>query len=546
MDPLRRRLPIAVGLLSIVFATPWWDRWTGDAVIHLVYADNAARGAWFVYNPGETSAGSSSLAFTLLMSVLVRLLGLGDALVVQKVLIAASMLVVGHVTTSFLLGLGLPRPATAFGALAVAANVGYLFSVSLGMESGLFAACVATSFLTRLFLPAALETGTRRVVLSGLVAALMIMMRPEGTVAAAALAALGVWRGVATRESRVALRLGIWLLVIAALVTPAVAFYHSRTGFLLDSASTASRLMFSRRHAVLQWGLVLFDPSVLVRLAAWWPLTAGLAQGTRSLLRAGFRRSAPPDGPRAQACASALVVWGFIFAYTFVTGIAFVARYTVFLLPLASAVWGWGARDFIQHKRPDPRRLGGALTFGLVWMSLAYLTEAAYRATHLPMGRQQYSFRELVEAPLQRARFTDGFLARLGRPLPEGRPVVVAMGEVQVRFWLDERVRVVSTDGCTAPLDRTMPFLPDGRVDEEAFLLSSRPDYVLAWVRGRGPWSGFGWGPPLESRLSRLEETLAPGEEATLAGCVRVRRTQHAGFRAFYESCPPIAHEEPR
>ena len=70
---------LAAFLAFGVVAWPDLYRVSGDAMIHFVYAENAAAGRWFQFNPGEISAGSTSIIYTVALALLVRAVGLPAA-----------------------------------------------------------------------------------------------------------------------------------------------------------------------------------------------------------------------------------------------------------------------------------------------------------------------------------------------------------------------------------------------------------------------------------------------------------------------------------
>ena len=62
--------------LFAVNAAPRYGRFSGDAVIHLSISERAAAGGWFEFNPGEVASGSTSFAWTLIESTLLRVGGM--------------------------------------------------------------------------------------------------------------------------------------------------------------------------------------------------------------------------------------------------------------------------------------------------------------------------------------------------------------------------------------------------------------------------------------------------------------------------------------
>jgi hypothetical protein len=97
-----------------------------------------------------------------------------------------------------------------------------------------------------------------------------------------------------------------------------------------------------------------------------------------------------------------------------------------------------------------------------------------------PAHRQYYALNlpALIAAPGQRPQQTDSFLDALG--LPADDSVSIAVTEVQLRYFLDQRVEVLSLDGRTSAdiLAYTDPLT--GVPDFERYFLAVQPDLVHA------------------------------------------------------------------
>ena len=120
----------------------------------------------------------------------------------------------------------------------------------------------------------------------------------------------------------------------------------------------------------------------------------------------------------------------------------------------------------------------------------------------------------LVGAPGRRAALTDGFLSDLGAP---SGSVSIAVTEVQLRYFLDERVVVLSLDGRTSADILTYVDPASGVPDFERYFLDARPDYVHAnqWCAVGGWLAGVLPSPIAENLVCVWEQraaTMAPGD----------------------------------
>ena len=69
-----RFLLLAAAAAVLLYPLAYADVYAGDAVIHLIYAENAARGHFYEFNLGEVTAGVTSTGYMLLLAGLFRLL----------------------------------------------------------------------------------------------------------------------------------------------------------------------------------------------------------------------------------------------------------------------------------------------------------------------------------------------------------------------------------------------------------------------------------------------------------------------------------------
>jgi hypothetical protein len=121
----------------------------------------------------------------------------------------------------------------------------------------------------------------------------------------------------------------------------------------------------------------------------------------------------------------------------------------------------------------------------------------------------------LVAAPAKRSAQTDAFLHEMGAPADA--PVSIAVTEVQLRYFLDERVTVLSLDGRTSAEILTYTDPVSGVPDFERYFQDTRPDYVHAkqWCEVGG-WLARVLPADIEENLicewERRAETMAMGD----------------------------------
>ncbi|HEU4753052.1 MAG TPA: hypothetical protein VFU47_08080, partial [Armatimonadota bacterium] len=183
-----------------------------DSLISLRYAENLASGLGMVYNPGERVFGASTPLHVLLLSGLTRI-GL-PALTVAKLLTGAADGVTLYLWGRWLLkATGRLRAALAFALLFGLSPLMVQVSVS-GME---------TSFALLLLTLAVVWDSEERPLLCGLALGLLILVRPDGLLAALVLLGL---RALRTRAVPW-LPAGVAVLVTLPWVVSATLYYGS-------------------------------------------------------------------------------------------------------------------------------------------------------------------------------------------------------------------------------------------------------------------------------------------------------------------------------
>lgn len=479
------------GLILIILATllssaSSWPFWSGDAIIHLVYAENAANGRWFEYNPGEKSVGTTSIGWTFLMTMLLRIFGLECGLILQKVILLVAVVALPIITFLFL-----GRIAGRFSFIAllaglvVAANPGSAFNGPLGMENPVFALFVLICLLTRFSLVNIQEFSPGHALVSGLFIGAAMLLRPEGVVLAGIVFAAGffmTWRS--SNRRKCAKNLVICLAGAMLPVACGCGFLYSHTGVVFGGASAQARVMQAR---ILSWelvpGLLYLEPKVLIRAGANLP--AAIAVIIFPLLF--YRRLTvcePADEKNRElvmACAACTFVVAAFVLYGFVTGAAHLGRYIIPVIPCAATVLGFVLLDQQAVSTQAGKRMAGLLAVVFAWYLGVYGVEWYLRMRD-PGQRLGIALSDIVKAadPQNRESRSDAFLQAHGlQGATPGRPAGIGCVEVQARFDYDERVRIISLDGRIWPVGTPKLFDDHGSILWIEFLRNFRPDLIV-------------------------------------------------------------------
>lgn len=455
---LRALCDVALALLAAVNVAPRVGRFAGDALVHLAYAEQLARGHWFQFNPGEVSSGTTSVAWTLLDAMLLRVGGYALATHALTWLSLTVLLWTAGMIAVLARWLGATRPSVVRGALVFLSLPSVAYNAPLGMENTLFALASLLAVWRALTLS---EDGARVGAWAALGACvgLAVWVRPEG-VALAALPWVVAWDPDVPRPTRWSAR--AWHLVAAATVVAPLAWWHHRVTGLWLPGSGVARVMAARRDAsaVHLAGPVWAYLAAPLRLVMYAPL---VALSLRGLAPSRDERPVDVGMRRAVLALTAVALAG----YTLVTGAAHAGR----LLQWTFALLCVSVPRGIDRTRPGAwLLLAATLHVGVA------TAETALRWRDVSQGGGGWSRRAVMAQTERRARNTTRLLASLceGGCCRAGERPAIATVEVQARIGLDARVMVRSLDGRTAPTrgDGAVRWSPDGCPDVDALIAS--------------------------------------------------------------------------
>ena len=475
MSPFVKKALILFLLAEIVLAAvnvcSYFGRFDGDPMIHMSFAENASRGLWFRFNPGESVSGVTSLFWLSAGALGWSLGGIQGCLIIYDGLVLLSWLGGALALGYLVIRWGGNR---IFGVLAGALYLGYPGIAAnglTGMENMTFAFFVYVFILAYALFAEKRELRARRTALQaglGVILALIVLTRPEGIVVAAAFAAVEIGsmlspknRGdIGGRIKSLCFIGGVLLLI----VMPFGIFHYAVTHQIMPGSGLA-RLMHSRRlsTSVHLLGPLWFYPRTLGRLIIYLPIAAGLGLAAwGSLMR---RPSATSDCRRLPACPSLhLSVWTAVLGigfYSFVTGAVHTNRHTIWIVGLATAIFfAIAGRNLMSGERA---KLVPALVLaGIFWMGIISFGEGIFqlnRGDH----RKLLSWGAVVETVKNRPERSDELIQVLKS---EGwwigpRKVGVLLQEIQARLAYDDRITIFSRDGRTQDLRYDRSGCPD-------------------------------------------------------------------------------------
>lgn len=476
---VRLLIIMTCGLYPLLF----WGQYAGDAQIHLVYGENAAKGMFFQFNPGEATSGVTSPGFMMLLA------GLFSIMVPQHVPVAVKLInLLAQYGIVFFTWIIVRRIVSVKWIPEIAALVtglipGSAYNGNVGMENGIFAFVVIATLSFILTTNWFLNTKQNKT-WGNLSVALMLgiatWLRPEGIVVAAIAIFVRLLFSSANPQQvpRNILRSLPCLVTYGLIVGFLVLFQYHYTGDLIPS-SGHSRIIMGLKDAIML-GPIPFSPKLILRLIAYLPITLCFSAGLYGFWLRMRQADQRWNITNAVIAFSILNFISFFVLYSFVLGGAHLARYIIFLLPLIMLVASCGVDfllesplnlNFPQHFRGGRKIITVGFIAGVAWMVGCFSIETYLRYDMC----SHEALQESIEAPSNRQKESEAWIARLGNP--KNFPISLAAVEVQIRYWLDDRFVIRSLDGRVDPL--LFRFVHENYFDHLGYLKARNVNYVI-------------------------------------------------------------------
>lgn len=506
------RLFVAIALILIILHPFLYiAKYAGDGVVHLIFAENTAKGNYFEFNPGEKSAAMTCPGFMLLLSVLFRLFP--AALIPAIIKVSNIIFWYGLLFMVFLVAKEIFDSKFWVWLTTLTASLlpGSVYNSTVGMENGIFGFIVVLLSYLMIrwkWLEAPYSTNPWKEAFLGTLMGLACWLRPEAFVVTAIAI---IYRGIliyrfSNSLTHILRRSSILLFPFLIITFSLIYFHFSQTGKLLPTSGLA-RIAQSSREAF--WlGPVWVTPKFLIRLLFYFPLTLFWLIGNWLILtkRYKFKHS-------NIAVFSIILFWTFFILYSTILGSAHLARYIIFIMPfmvlvsIIGAKWIWENWRSVAPLKLHPFRnaVFSILAFGLC---SAFLIETPLRYRLCPSS----AFVDSMKMSAGRHDFSDWLFDQLGRP--SKLPVVLAYEEIQVRYCLDDRFVIRSLDGRTDAILLTK-YYTQGNFDRIGYIKETGIRFIMNNIhnnnRNKKLWS-----------LERLNK-LKPGESLSHEGLTFLR-----------------------
>lgn len=535
---VKRVALITVSLFATMIAVPFLLNLAGDAQVHLAIAENFVRDMPFQFNDGgEIVVASTSPFWTIMLVFFYQISGSLAPLLLTTVVL---LIWLGSAYLLYRAGKDLWNfPSAALWSLLLLwlLHTTIVANALGGLENALSALQLLLIYtLTARYRN---ELTWQRSLLLGLLLGWALLTRPDGGLFALILIALFIitlWPSIRQQPGTFASHLAIISGAALLVLLPWFAYQYSVTGRLITDSSIARLYNGRQGSLVLIPDLLYLHPKATISLGtAFLPLVAGFLVSSAELVY-GFIRS---PGARLQHyrgeypryAVVLLILTGLLF-FTFVVGAESFGRYFLPLFPFLflAGVDGW-VRFLLwmeaRGRRPAALVLVSLAVIFMIATSLydlyRRLDPGHFNSDHVsnviygPANRQYYSvnLRAILEAPDRRLANSNELMAHLNATGNE--ELSIAVTEVQLRYFVDDRFDIISLDGRTSAdiFDYVDP--TTGVPDFERYFLEIQPDYVHAnqWCAVGGWLAAFftsAIGDNLVCKWEKQAEEMQPGD----------------------------------
>jgi len=290
------------------------------------------------------------------------------------------------------------------------------------------------------------------------------------------------WKGVVVSAA-------VCLFFAALVLLPWYIYQHRITGKVFTDSSLA-RMYAGRRSSIMLIPDVLyFHPKALVTLLSFFaPFSLGAVIWAAALCRTFLAEradwSAHFHRHLVEYVSLVIIAAGLAF-YSFVVGADHFGRYFLVIFPLFFVAGIRGLNILFDGVRA---RFGGPVARVLILLASAYMLLGGgtdfYRRVIKP-GSYSGNLIRVMRAEGRRKENTDRMLDYLN--WTSAGTARVAVTEVQLRYFVDERITVLSLDGRTSSEILKYMDPRTGMPRFEEYLESVKPDYVQLgqWSRGQ-------------------------------------------------------------
>lgn len=477
-------------LLYILLLLPFIGNIAFDAVVHFVFAQNFALGHPFQYNlnDGQLVIASTSPFWTILLALFYFITGQFTPIIIKSVCILLWL------ATAYLLNIVCRdiwklRDFTRYAVLLMwFANVSIIKNSLGGLENIL---CAFQLLLIYYYTWKKLESGENKTnYILGALLGWTALTRIDAGVLALIVVLVYLTAKRKTLKYNFIASLIIIILTAFIVLLPWYLYQYSYTSKLLSDSAVA-RLFTGRRNSVVLFnGLLYFHSNaVIILFTAFFPLSMGLFLAAFKLKLKDFKNN-------YYTYSAIILVICSVAAYSFIVGADQFGRYFLMCMPFFLLAGFYGLQQiYLSMKTRNAPYLNLSIVLLIIFMFLTNTYDYYKRVINIE--QLESNIYEVYYAPSGRNKLTSEYLQKLG--FNESDSIKLAITEVQFKYFVDERVHVISLDGRSSP--KILKYMSSsGLPDFERFIEDEKPDIVE--VKG-WPYPGnllFNW----EEKISKM------------------------------------------
>jgi hypothetical protein len=478
-------LVAVAAIVGLLHPLMYWWVFSGDAQIHLVYANNLLRGHPLEFNLNEPNSGETSMGFMLADAAIMWAFGAAAAPVVVKILCLSTLYLTAIAAWLIAARLGVRPPWREVAALFTLWLPGSVYNGMAGTENALFAAASCFFVFWTMLLhwcdeeeaPTLLQDG-----LAGLAAGALFWLRPETLPLVFFLLFMRIVGTLWFNRpiGRALAQIGVFGVIFAVTILAYVAIFMHYAHEAPYGAGRARRLLSIFQESV--WlGPISVNSKALIRVFSYFSIVGpALAAAGLAVFGNSSDRSA-----RLGTITLAGLFFGFLAAYVFnlLPSLHF-ARYTIFVWPYGLILAALGLQTTLQSPRLNRRAVIGAIAV----LGASFVGVGGYE-TYL--RRDMALGAALVEAqrtPERRSASSASLSQSLG--LPVGARATLGVEEAQLRYGITDNFEIRSLDGVTD--SRLLSYFCDEWIDHDGYLIDTRVDYLMEFPshnHDRSVWS---------------------------------------------------------
>lgn len=456
-------------VILIIYPCVYWTFYAGDAEIHLIYGENAAAGHFFEFNPGEKSSGLSSIAYMFFVGGLFKLFKVEYVPVFIKLFNYLAWYSLIFVFYKLLKYKNINKYIRLMSLLAFGLMPGSVYNSVIGMENvflGLFTLIWFYFASKKGFFNLETQNSFENLFLEfvfGLSIGMCTWIRPEAIPFFIIALSTRLIFSFLTKQQffSILIRTIVFGLSFIIPLLLLLTFNYFQNGTIIPS-SVHARAFLDRTG--YQIGPMIINFKALLRLVVYFPITLFWIKGVINVFNTKFLS-------KIDEIFAVVIFISFILSFTFAIGTGHLGRYMIFLMPFWILIAAKGLESIISKNRSSTFFFKIILFTLFICLSTIYIIENKLR---LNLGGKGELY-NVMHAPSNRVMYSDNLYKNLDSPAK--LPIVIAFGEVQARYRLDNRFIVRSLDGRT---DATMlHYIFKDKVDHVGYIKNRGIDYYV-------------------------------------------------------------------